>query len=101
MGSELYVNKVLEWGPKLDAISPYWKSITTAERRAASTHCGPHDSYPLGPGCAHVSAAFKLAMSGHGHPSLACIRNFARHHGCAMPPSQKALQNMLDVRFGF
>lgn len=97
MGSDLYVSKVLGWGAKLDAPVPYYKSITTAERNAAGTHCGPHDSYPLGPGCAHVSAAFKLAMSGHGHPSLSCIRNYARTHGCGMPPSQKSLQNVLDT----
>lgn len=100
MSSELYVNKILDWKPKVTTDSPYWKAITTAERRAAGTHCGPHDSYPLGPGCTHVGAAFKLAMSGHGHPSLSCIRNYARSHGCSMPPSQKAYQSMLDVRFG-
>lgn len=96
MSSELYVNKVLGWGEKQREVLPYWKSITAAERRAASTHCGPNDSYPLGPGCAHVSAAFTLAMSGHGKPSMSCIRNYARSNGCAMPPSQKAYQDMLS-----
>lgn len=99
MGSELYVNKVLGWGNQLTVVLPYWKSITAAERHAAGTHCGPHDSYPLGPGCNHVKAAFTLAMSGHGHPSMSCIRNYARSHGCGMPPSQKAYQNMLDMRY--
>lgn len=97
MSSELYVNKVLGWAAHVGTVSPYWRSITAAERHAAGTHCGPHDSYPLGPGCAHVSAAFTLAMSGHGHPSMSCIRNYARTHGCGMPPSQKSLQYMLDT----
>lgn len=98
MASDLYIHKVLNWPkPGLDGIAhapnePYWKAVTEAERRAATTHCGPHESYPLGPGCKHVSAAFTLAMSGHGHPSLACIRSYARTHGCAMPPSQKAME---------
>lgn len=96
MASDLYVTKVLHWGESERAASPYWKSITAAERHAAGTHCGPHDSYPLGPGCKHVSAAFTLAMSGHGHPSMSCIRNYARHNGCAIPPSQKAYQQMLE-----
>lgn len=96
MSSDLYVNKVLHWNKQYLTVDKpieveiYWKSITAAERRAAATHCGPHGSYPLGPGCAHVSAAFTLAMSGHGQPNMACIRNYARSHGCGIPPSQKA-----------
>ena len=99
--SELYVQKILGWGDKMGAKSPYWKSITAAERNAAGTHCGPHDSYPLGPGCAHVGAAFHLALTGHGKPSLSCIRNYARSHGCAMPASQKAYQQMLEIQYGY
>lgn len=89
--TDLYVDKVLKWPERTD-IKPYWKSITAAERHAATTHCGPHESYPLGPGCKHVSAAFTLAMSGHGHPSMGCIRRYARSHGCSMPPSQKSFE---------
>lgn len=89
--SELYINKVLELRTAFKQPGPYWKSISAEQRRTASTHCGPDESYPLGPGCAHVSAAFKLALSGHGKPSLSCIRNYARKHGCSMPPSQKAI----------
>jgi len=90
MPTELYVNKVLGWDKSPAADEPYWKSITEAERHAAPTHCGPNESYPLGPGCEHVEAAFHLALSGHGHPSLGCIRGYARKHGCSMPTSQKA-----------
>lgn len=94
MSSDLYVNKVLKWNQpkeKTDEVEVYWKSITAAQRRSAPTHCGPHGSYPLGPGCNHVAAAFKLADSGHGQPSMACIRNYARSHGCTLPKTQKAL----------
>ena len=90
--SDLYITKVLGWKDKIaDPNAPYWKSITEAERHAADTHCGPHESYPLGPGCKHVSAAFTLAMSGHGSPSMSCIKNYAKSHGCGVPPSQKAV----------
>src|SRR5258708_5126296 len=88
--SELYVEKVLGWKNK-EPGTPYWKSITAAERSAATTHCGPHDSYPLGPGCEHVKSAFTLAMSGHGSPSMGCIKRYAKSHGCYTPPSQKSL----------
>lgn len=88
--SFLYTDKIAGVRERLTTRDIYWKSITAAERHAASTHCGPDESYPLGPGCAHVSAAFHLALSGHGHPSLSCIRNYARSHGCSIPPSQKA-----------
>lgn len=87
--SELYIDKV--FGDKFKSEGPYWKSISAKERQNATTHCGPDESYPLGPGCAHVRAAFTLALSGHGNPSMTCIRNYARSHGCDMPPSQKAL----------
>ena len=100
---DLYVNKVLGWNKTDDAIPEevelYWKSITQAQREAATTHCGPHDSYPLGPGCAHVGAAFHLATTGHGSPNLGCIRNYARSHGCSMPTSQKALMQWSDEPF--
>lgn len=89
--SELYVEKVLGLKETLGNKGPYWKSITEEERHSATTHCGPDESYPLGPGCAHVSAAFKLALSGHGHPNLSCIRGYARRNGCSIPPSQKAI----------
>ena len=91
--SDLYIHKILNW-PRVWGQypnKPYWRSITAAERHAAQTHCGPHESYPLGPGCAHVSAAFTLAMSGHGSPSMSCIKSYARSHGCSVPPSQKAI----------
>lgn len=97
---DLYVNKVLKWNnqPVQDdkEVELYWKSITEAERHAATTHCGPHESYPLGPGCKHVSAAFHLALSGHGSPNLSCIRNYARSHGCSMPSSQKGVISMWE-----
>jgi hypothetical protein len=103
MSTELYVDKVLKWnrdgvptGLEDDAI--YWKSLTVAERNAASTYCGPHKSYPLGPGCNHVSAAFTLGMSGHGQPNMACIRNYARSHGCSIPPSQKSYNAVPDPK---
>ena len=86
--SETYVNKVLGWREEGTPDQPYWKSITQAERDAAPTHCGPHGSFPLGPGCAHVSAAFHL--SGHGHPSMGCIKSYAKSHGCDVPETQKA-----------
>ena len=90
--TELYVEKVLGWKPKSDdPRAPYWKSITEAERDAAKTHCGPHESYPLGPGCAHVKSAWTLALSGHGSPSLECIKRYATSHGCYVPPSHKGL----------
>ena len=88
--SELYVEKVLGWQQPQHG-APYWKSITAAERRAATTHCGPHGSYPLGPGCAHVKSAWTLAMSGHGSPSISCIKSYATSHGCYVPPSHKGL----------
>ncbi len=96
--SELYVEKILGWSTRGD-IQPYWKSITAAERHAATTHCGPHESYPLGPGCAHVDAAFHLAETGHGHPSLGCIKSYARSHGCSVPASQKASPFWSNERF--
>jgi hypothetical protein len=89
--SELYIDKVLHWTEqalkdKEEGLPvPYWKSISTAERNAAPTHCGPHGSYPLGPGCAHVGAAKHLAKTGHGeNPSkiLACVNSYASRHGC-------------------
>ena len=90
--SELYVEKVLGWKPRMrDPFAAYWKSITKQERDAATTHCGPHDSYPLGPGCAHVKSAWTLAMSGHGSPSISCIKRYATSHGCYIPPSQKGI----------
>lgn len=88
--SELYINKITEIRDRLAHPGPYWKSITAEQRKNATTHCGPHGSYPLGPGCEHVSAAFHLALSGHGSPNISCIRNYAKSHGCSMPPSQKA-----------
>ena len=91
--SDLYVHKVLGWQKKPeDPKAPYWKSITEQERKNATTHCGPHESYPLGPGCEHVKAAWTLAQSGHGSPSLECIKRYATSHGCYIPPSQKGLQ---------
>src|SRR5260370_40812473 len=87
--SELYVEKVLGW-KTLETDAPYWKSITAAERHAAKTHCGPHESYPLGPGRAHVKSAWTLAMSGHGTPSLGCIKRYATSKGCYVPPSHKS-----------
>lgn len=97
---DLYVHKVLKWDkvPRKEdkEVELYWKSITEAERHAATTHCGPHESYPLGPGCKHVSAAFTLAMSGHGSPNMGCIRNYARRHGCGVPPSQKAIASVWE-----
>lgn len=88
--SFLYTDKIADLKRRMTNPGPYWKSITAAERHAATTHCGPHESYPLGPGCAHVSAAFHLALSGHGSPSLSCIRSYAKRNGCSMPASQKA-----------
>lgn len=88
--SDLYVDKIAGLYDKLHHAGPYWKSITAAERHSAPTHCGPGESYPVGPGCAHVSAAFHLALSGHGSPNLSCIRNYAKRNGCSIPPSQKA-----------
>jgi hypothetical protein len=88
--SELYVEKVL--GLKETNLSrkqPYWKAITAEQRRNATTHCGPDESYPLGPGCEHVRAAWTLAMSGHGSPNMACIKRYATTHGCYVPPSHK------------
>lgn len=79
--SDLYVEKVLHWPADLI----YWKSMSQKERDAAPTHCGPHGSYPLGPGCAHVGAARKLAKTGHGsNPSkiLRCVNSYASKHGC-------------------
>jgi hypothetical protein len=105
MSSDLYVNKVLRWNeqylvtPESPSVEVYWKSITAAERRTAATHCGPHGSYPLGPGCAHVSAAFTLGMSGHGKPDMACIRNYAKSHGCGVPPSQKGKEPWEPEKF--
>lgn len=90
--SDLYVEKILGWQPRpLDPKAPYWKAITEAERKQATTHCGPHESYPLGPGCEHVKAAWTLAMSGHGSPSLSCIKRYATAHNCYVPPSHKGL----------
>jgi hypothetical protein len=96
MASQLYVDKILHWNKngvpsnnKPDA-EVYWKSISQSARDAAPTHCGPHGSYPLGPGCNHVSAAFTLGLSGHGSPSMGCIRNYARSHGCHVPESNTA-----------
>jgi hypothetical protein len=90
--SELYIDKVLKWKERelqerqeSAELQPYWKSISTAERNAAPTHCGPHGSYPLGPGCAHVVSARRLAKTGHGeNPSkiLACVNSYASRHGC-------------------
>jgi hypothetical protein len=92
MSSELYVDKVLKWREQTteeatnkDRVVPYWKSISTAQRNAAPTHCGPHGSYPLGPGCAHVVSARHLAKTGHGdNPSgiLSCVNSYASRHGC-------------------
>lgn len=89
--SELYIDKIVELRTAFHSPGPYWKAITAEQRHAATTHCGPDESYPLGPGCAHVSAAFHLALSGHGKPNISCIRNYAKSHGCSMPPSQKAI----------
>ncbi len=92
--SDLYVNKVLGWprGWNKRPTEPvYWKAITEAERHAAGTHCGPHESYPLGPGCAHVRAAWTLAMSGHGSPNMSCIKSYAQRNGCYVPPSKKSI----------
>jgi hypothetical protein len=92
--SDLYVEKVLGWKPRpLDPRTPYWKSITEAERKRATTYCGPHESYPLGPGCEHVKAAWILAMSGHGSPNISCIKRYATAHGCYIPPSHKGLED--------
>lgn len=99
--SELYVNKVMNIRSRLENEGIYWKSITAAERHAASTHCGPDESYPLGPGCNHVSAAFTLALSGHGKPNLSCIRNYARRNSCSIPPSQKAIMWLEGERIQF
>jgi hypothetical protein len=88
MGSDLYVNKILQWrdagikDAREGAFVPYWKSITAQERKDAPTHCGPNGSYPLGPGCAHVAAALHLAKTGHGHPDMGCITRYAARHGC-------------------
>jgi hypothetical protein len=79
--SDLYVEKVLGWREDL----LYWKSISQKERDSAPTHCGPHGSYPLGPGCKHVRAARRLAKTGHGsNPSktLSCVNSYASAHGC-------------------
>lgn len=93
MSSDLYVEKVLGWKPRNDdPAAPYWKSITEEQRKNASTHCGPHESYPLGPGCDHVRAAWHLAESGHGSPDMGCIKHYASSHGCYVPPSHKGLQ---------
>lgn len=92
MSSELYVEKELGWKPRNDdPKAPYWKAITQEQRDAASTHCGPNESYPLGPGCEHVKSAWTLAMSGHGSPDLTCIKRYATSHGCYVPPSHKGL----------
>ncbi len=104
MASELYVNKVLNWNKEgvpdglTDEREIYWKSLTVAQRNAAATYCGPHKSYPLGPGCNHVSAAFTLGLSGHGQPNMSCIRNYARSHGCSMPTSQKSYAHVADPK---
>lgn len=96
MGSELYVNKVLKW--REQGLSPggkekpYWKSISEQDRKNATKHCGPENSYPLGPDCAHVKSAWTLAMAGHGSPNLGCIKSYAQQHGCYVPPAQKALE---------
>jgi hypothetical protein len=88
MGSDLYVNKILKWRDagihdmREGVYQPYWKSITEAQRKQAPVHCGPHDSYPLGPGCEHVHAALELAKSGHGDPDMGCITRYAARHGC-------------------
>ena len=89
---ELYMQKLLGWD-KLDMRpdAPYWKSMPEKEREDAPTHCGPNESYPVGPGCAHVKAAWTLALSGHGHPNVSCIKSYAQKHGCFIPASHKGL----------
>jgi hypothetical protein len=88
MSTDLYVDKVLKWREQTlrekeeGVVVPYWKSISTAARNAAPTHCGPHGSYPLGPGCAHVASARHLADTGHGSPNKQCIESYAARHGC-------------------
>lgn len=84
MASELYVDKVLHWNTEgvHERVEVYWKSITAAERHSAPVHCGPHESYPLGPECKHVAAAIHLAKTGHGSPDMGCIQRYAKEHGC-------------------
>ena len=70
------------------------------ERKNAPTHAGPHESFPLGPGCEHVKSAWDLA--GHAaNPNKVRgrVRAYAKKHGCSLPDtaSEKKSVDLEDM----